>query len=195
MRTKSAAPCPEQASTSQAESKPRDTKVLGDHESLTLWIKQLNKEFVHSSTVWGRHHCVFGGLSIFFSWALHGELWRSAMACLIQQSYWDLRNLTLSALKCLPSSLFPEFCYLNHPLLAAESIWDPAIMKLFNIFSCLILDQHIIWSNHPSHFPVIGLSGTEGLRKPHMFHFQAVCSTGLWKVKIRNKKIALFPQE
>lgn len=97
----------------------------------------------------------------------------------MQQSYWGMRSLALGASKRLPSSLFPEICYLNHPLLAAKNIRDPAIMKLFNIFSSLILDQRITWSNHPSHFTLIGLSETEGLRKLHMFHFQAVCSTGL----------------
>lgn len=100
------------------------------------------------------------------------------MAYLTQQPHWDMRNLTLGASERLPSSLFPEFCYLNHPLLAARSIWDPALMKLLNIFSCLILDQHIIWNNLPSHFTLIGLSGTEGLRKAHIFHFQALYSTG-----------------
>lgn len=113
----------------------------------------------------------FGGWIICFIWALHCDLQRFALAGITQQSYWDMRSPTMGGSKHLPSSLFPKFCYLKHPLLAAKSIWDSAIMKLLNIFICLILDQHIIWSNHSSHFILIGLSGTEGLRKPHMFHF------------------------
>lgn len=82
---------------------------------------------------------------------------------------WEVSHLLCTGhLKTFTKFIISSVLFFKPALISCKKKhMEPCYSKAIRYF-CLILDQHIIWSNHPSHSTLMRLTETEGLRKPQV---------------------------